>query len=66
MRWIGKQFNLVDDEGFFTEFDGTRSRVAHKYDRFGGFKGDYYHDHWLMKQDWLEDSVPNDYALFSH
>lgn len=31
--WI--QSELVDDYGFFTNMDGTRSRVVHQYDRFG-------------------------------
>ena len=26
-KWIGPQYKVTDDEGFFTEFDGTRSRV---------------------------------------
>lgn len=30
--WI--QSELVDDYGFFTNMDGTRSRVVHQYDRF--------------------------------
>jgi len=34
-RWIGEQFNMVDAQGFFTEFDGSRSRVIHQWDRFG-------------------------------
>ena len=34
-RWIGKEWDLVDDEGFFIDYDGGRSRVVHQYDRFG-------------------------------
>ena len=33
--WIGLDYNFTDDEGYFTEADGTRSRVIHQYDRFG-------------------------------
>jgi hypothetical protein len=53
-RWLGKEFGLVDDQGFFTEFDGTRSRVIHQYDRFGTpyFK-------WLQTQDFVQDGLPS-------
>ena len=34
-RWIGKEFDLTDDQGFFTDLNGERSRVVHQYDRFG-------------------------------
>lgn len=49
-RWIGKQYNLTDDEGFFTEADGSRSRVIHQYDRLG----DPYFA-WMRKQAFLRD-----------
>jgi hypothetical protein len=32
--WLGQEFDLVDDEGYFLNYDGTRSRVVHQYDRF--------------------------------
>lgn len=32
---LGLQFNLTNEEGWFTEFDGTKSRVIHQWDRFG-------------------------------
>jgi hypothetical protein len=53
-RWIGKQYNLVDDEGYFTEFDGSRSRVIHQYDRLGWT----FSDHWLKNQDFVQDPFP--------
>ena len=34
-RWIGKEFDLTDSSGFFTDHNGERSRVVHQYDRFG-------------------------------
>ncbi|KAL7552224.1 hypothetical protein ACHAWF_016994, partial [Thalassiosira exigua] len=34
-QWIGKEFDLIDDDGFFTDFNGERSRVVHQIDRFG-------------------------------
>ena len=52
-QWIGPEFNLVDRQGFFTEADGTRSRVIHQWDRFGK----HYLD-WLMKQDLIKDALP--------
>jgi len=60
-RWIGESESdsrLIDDEGYFLEFDGTRSRVVHKYDRFGDEPGHFFYEKWLKHQDWLKDSVP--------
>lgn len=34
-RWIGKEFDLTDSSGFFTDHNGERSRVVHQHDRFG-------------------------------
>ena len=37
--WIGDvdflDYALTDDEGYFINVDGKRSRVIHQYDRFG-------------------------------
>lgn len=34
--WIGMtEFNVTDEMGFFTQYDGTRSRVVHQFDRYG-------------------------------
>lgn len=32
--WLGQEFDLVDNEGFFLDYDGSRSRVVHQWDRF--------------------------------
>ena len=36
--WIGPvdflNYTLTDEDGYFTNIDGTRSRVIHQYDRF--------------------------------
>jgi len=32
--WLGPEFDLVDNEGFFMDYDGSRSRVVHQWDRF--------------------------------
>jgi len=34
-EWIGQQFDVTDEKGYFVNFDGSRSRVVHQYDRFG-------------------------------
>ncbi len=31
-RWIGNGFGLIDDEGFFVDLDGSRSRVVHQFE----------------------------------
>jgi hypothetical protein len=33
-RWLGLHYGLTDGQGYFTELDGSRSRVVHQYDRF--------------------------------
>jgi len=32
--WLGIEYDLVDEEGYFLNYDGSRSRVVHQYDRF--------------------------------
>lgn len=49
--WIGTEFNVTDSEGFFTQYDGTRSRVIHQFDRYGQTM-----THWLGKQDFVKDN----------
>jgi len=35
-RWLGKQYgDYIDDEGYFLDLDGKRSRVVHQFDRWG-------------------------------
>lgn len=60
MRWVGAK-DLIDDEGFFIEADGSRSRAVHKYDRFGGVDSHFYNT-WLSKQDWLKDPIPENFV----
>ena len=43
--WIGTSYNLTDEDGFLTQYDGTRSRVVHQADRFG-CKFDQNHTCW--------------------
>lgn len=52
--WIGPDFGLTDEEGYFSEFDGSRSRVVHQYDRFGSNVA-----RWLNKRGLISDPIPN-------
>jgi hypothetical protein len=33
--WLGLEYDLTDEQGFFINYDGERSFVIHQYDRFG-------------------------------
>jgi len=57
-RWIGEEYNLTDQYGYFTEADGSRSRVVHQWDRFGR----PYVNLWLAHQDFVKDPLPSDYT----
>jgi len=63
-RWVGEEYGLVDDHGFFVDFDGNRSRAVHKFDRFGqcwdGRMSDFC-SRWMTKQKWLLDYVPDSF-----
>lgn len=49
--WIGVHYGLTDEDGFFLNEDGSRSRVIHQFDRIatGGFQ------RWRAKQYALQD-----------
>ena len=49
-RWLPEEYGLVDEQGFFVEPDGTRSRVIHQFDRFG-----LHYWTWLRRQPWIQD-----------
>lgn len=34
-NWLGLHYGLTDTDGYFVQFDGSRSYVVHQYDRFG-------------------------------
>jgi hypothetical protein len=55
--WIGEEYGLTDGEGFFSEFDGSRSRVIHQYDRFGSNV-----ERWFTKKGLTKDPIPYDFA----
>lgn len=48
--WVGKQFQITDDHGYFTNLDGTTSCVVHQYDRYG-----YQLEKWLQSYSGLID-----------
>jgi hypothetical protein len=52
-RWLPARYGLTDSEGYFTEYDGTRSRVVHQWDRFGGTLG-----RWMRQRDEFADPMP--------
>ena len=33
--WLPIAFDLTDEQGYFIDYNGERSRVVHQYDRFG-------------------------------
>lgn len=34
-NWLGLHYGLTDKEGYFVDFDGSRSFIVHQYDRLG-------------------------------
>ena len=40
--WLGLHYGMTDTDGYFVDYDGSRSFVVHQYDRFGN----NFHD-WL-------------------
>jgi len=55
--WIGKHYQVVDEEGYFTRIDDTRSPVVHQFDRFGA-RGSRYLNDWIKKAGLWWDPVP--------
>lgn len=52
-HFLGLEYNLTNEEGRFTEVDGSVSRVVHQYDRFGPSA-----IQWLNQLDILQDPFP--------
>jgi hypothetical protein len=57
-NWIGLEYNLTNDDGMFTEFDGSVSRAIHQWDRFGR----PFVDLWLPKQEFVKDPMPDNFV----
>lgn len=53
-RWCGK-YEVCDDEGYFIEDDGSRSRVIHQYDRYE----QPFERRWMDLNGYFEDPMPN-------
>jgi len=45
-NWLPRPFDLTDDQGYFIDSNGERSRVVHQYDRFGK----HVHD-WVARKE---------------
>ena len=51
--WIGTEFGITNEDGIFTELDGSISRVVHQWDRFN-----LPYAVWLDEQPWVQDIGP--------
>jgi len=40
-NWLGLHYGLTDKDGYFAQYDGSRSFVVHQYDRFGANVADW-------------------------
>ncbi len=40
-NWLGLHYGMTDADGYFTQFDGSRSYVVHQWDRFGHHFSDW-------------------------
>lgn len=56
-RWIGEEYGLVDDQGFFTQFDGKRSKVVHGFRAFAAAES-YFLNQWLHNSNHWWDTMP--------
>jgi hypothetical protein len=52
-NWISREYNLTNEDGMFTKFDGSVSRAIHQWDRFGL----PYVDLWLKNQKFVKDPM---------
>lgn len=43
-NWLGLHYGMTDADGYFTQFDGSRSYVVHQWDRFGHQFSDWMFD----------------------
>jgi len=40
-NWLGLHYGMTDRDGYFVQYDGSRSFVVHQYDRFGANVADW-------------------------
>ena len=50
--WISTKFGITDEDGFFTNLDGSRSLVVHQFDRIGPLIRP-----WMDTQDLFSDAL---------
>jgi len=52
--WISSSiYGLTDEEGYFIDYDGSRSRMIHQWDRAG-----WWLERWMEKQEFLKVKKP--------
>ena len=49
-KWVAEHLDITDEKGYFIEYDGSRSREIHQWDRFGNHLG-----HWLDRKGKIYD-----------
>lgn len=56
-RWISRdEYPHFSDGGEFLQYDGSVSRIVHKWDRFGD-RGTFFYRHFMEKQPWFNDTA---------
>jgi len=58
-RWLGPDTNLIDDDGYILDFDGSRSRVIHQFDRFGKQIMPWMHSHGINSDPVARELIKN-------
>jgi hypothetical protein len=48
-KWLGVEYGMTDDQGYFRNLDWERSFVIHQFDRFGHFLDDWLWTHGPLK-----------------
>jgi hypothetical protein len=49
-KWLGEEYDLTDEQGYFLDFNGQRSFAIHQYDRFGWHVSDWLRQHGPIKE----------------
>jgi hypothetical protein len=49
-KWVGEDYDLTDEQGYFLDFNGQRSFAIHQYDRFGWHVSDWLWQHGPLKE----------------
>lgn len=59
-RWIGADYELVNDDGYITQIDGRVAPVIHQFDRFMSRRS-YALNTWIRKNKLWWDPVPKSF-----